>query len=100
MGYLPCANKKLTDRNPARSVGKFTGFVVSDAGAIDYMRTEHKYRETEWDTVAAALTAGVNLEAIHQRPCYKSKSGKLLLVNTIVLSYYDNSVVKHSKVRL
>ena len=35
---------------------------MSDAEAIDYMRTEHNYRETKWDTVVAALTAGVNLE--------------------------------------
>ena len=51
---------------------------MSDAGAIDYMRTEHNYRETKWDTVAAALTAGVNLElstkshAINQNLVYKT----------------------------
>lgn len=35
---------------------------MSDAGAIDYMRTEHRYRENKWDTVAEAVIAGVNLE--------------------------------------
>ena len=51
---------------------------MSDAGAIDYMRTEQNYRETKWDTVVAALTAGVNLElstkshAINQNLVYNT----------------------------
>ena len=60
-GIPMCGNKDLLT-GILRNVWNFKGFVVSDAGAIDYMRTEHKYRETEWDTVAAALNAGVNLE--------------------------------------
>ena len=60
-GVPACANKDLLT-GVLRDLWQFKGFVVSDAGAIDYMRTEHNYRETKWDTVVAALTAGVNLE--------------------------------------
>ena len=76
-GVPACANKDLLT-GILRDLWQFKGFVVSDAGAIDYMRTEHNYRETKWDTVVAALTAGVNLElstkshAINQNLVYNT----------------------------
>ena len=36
--------------------------VVSDAGAIDFIQSEHKYTHSDVDTVAAAISAGCNAE--------------------------------------
>jgi beta-glucosidase len=39
----------------------FSGFVVSDCGAIDDITTGHKYTRTNVEAVAAAITAGTDL---------------------------------------
>ena len=65
-GIPMCGNKNMLT-GILRDLWNFKGFVVSDSGAVDYMRTEHKYRETEWDTVSEALNAGVNLELANKK---------------------------------
>ena len=56
-----CANKEvLTDIT--RNEWGFSGFVVSDAGAISNIISAHKYLHNNVDTVTAAIKAGTNLE--------------------------------------
>jgi beta-glucosidase-like glycosyl hydrolase len=45
-----------------RQEWNFTGYVVSDEGAIELIITDHKYILTPVDTVAACVNAGCNLE--------------------------------------
>ncbi|KAK3600412.1 hypothetical protein CHS0354_026645 [Potamilus streckersoni] len=60
-GIPACANDRiLTDI--LRNEWNFTGYVVSDLGAIELIITAHKYLKTPIDTVAACLKAGTNLD--------------------------------------
>ena len=41
---------------------KFTGYIVSDEGAIEFIIDKHHYLNNSVDTVAACVNAGCNLE--------------------------------------
>ncbi|KAH9492175.1 putative beta-D-xylosidase 2 [Bulinus truncatus] len=56
-----CANSKLLT-DILRNEWNFTGYVVSDEGAIENIITKHKYLNNSVDTVAACVKAGCNLE--------------------------------------
>ncbi len=60
-GVPACANKNLLS-STLRDLWRFKGYVVSDANAVDYISTQHHYRDTTWDSVTEAVKAGVNLE--------------------------------------
>ncbi|KAK7108563.1 hypothetical protein V1264_016285 [Littorina saxatilis] len=60
-GIPNCANKKmLTD--VLRGEWNFTGYVISDQGAIENIINYHHYLNNSVDTVAACVNAGCNLE--------------------------------------
>ncbi|XP_067676793.1 uncharacterized protein [Haliotis asinina] len=60
-GTPSCANRwLLTD--VLRNELNFTGYVVSDEGAIENIMTTHHYLNNEVDITAASVYAGVNLE--------------------------------------
>lgn len=48
--------------NITRTEWGFRGYVVSDAGAVSNIISEHKYLKTPEETVAACIKAGCNLE--------------------------------------
>ncbi|XP_013379796.1 probable beta-D-xylosidase 2 [Lingula anatina] len=60
-GIPTCANKKLLT-DILRKEWNFTGYVVSDEGAIENIISYHKYLKNPVDTVAACVNAGTNLE--------------------------------------
>ncbi|KAK6170929.1 hypothetical protein SNE40_019209 [Patella caerulea] len=63
-GVPACANKHLLT-DILRSEWNFTGYVVSDMGAIEDIITGHHYFNNSVDTTAASVNAGCNLELAH-----------------------------------
>ncbi|ESO87969.1 hypothetical protein LOTGIDRAFT_193829 [Lottia gigantea] len=59
-GVPACANKKLLT-DILRNEWGFSGYVVSDAGAIENVWHFHNYTTNDVDTVATTVNAGVNL---------------------------------------
>ncbi|XP_074651590.1 uncharacterized protein LOC141906236 isoform X2 [Tubulanus polymorphus] len=60
-GIPACANSELLTEI-LRKEWKFTGYVVSDEGAIEYIIDFHKYLNNSLDTAVACIEAGTNLE--------------------------------------
>ena len=56
-----CADKRLLT-DILRGEWKFTGYVVSDEGAVENVMSGHRYLNNSVDTVTACVTAGTNLE--------------------------------------
>ena len=59
-GEPACANKDLL-QNHLRGAWKFSGYVVSDCGAIEDVAAHHHFRQTQEEGVTAALEAGTDL---------------------------------------
>ncbi|CAG5114563.1 unnamed protein product, partial [Candidula unifasciata] len=72
-GVPACANQKLL-WDILRGEWNFTGYVVSDEGAIENIISQHHYLNNSVDTVAACVNAGTNLELSGnlQNPVYVS----------------------------
>ena len=60
-GVPACANKHLLT-DVLRKEWNFTGYVISDEGAIESVIKDHKYVNNSVDAVAACINAGCNLE--------------------------------------
>ena len=78
-GVPSCANKELLTDITRHEWG-FTGYIVSDAGAINNIITQHHYLNNTVDTVAASITAGCNLElgtTVFNSSIDAMKAGKL-----------------------
>ncbi|KAI8783286.1 beta-D-xylosidase 2 isoform X1 [Biomphalaria glabrata] len=60
-GIPACANKQLLT-DIARTDWGFKGYVISDEGAIENIWTQHHYTNNSVDTVAAAVSAGCNMD--------------------------------------
>lgn len=60
-GIPACCNQQLLT-DIARTEWGFKGYIVSDAGAISNIITEHKYLKTNEEAAAASIRAGCNLE--------------------------------------
>ncbi|XP_064596521.1 uncharacterized protein LOC135463130 [Liolophura sinensis] len=60
-GVPACANKKLLT-DVLRGEWGFTGYVISDEGAIENIVNAHHYLNTSVQTVAACVNAGCSLE--------------------------------------
>jgi len=68
-GIPGCTHKwLLTD--VVRGEFGFTGFVITDWGALNYATTYHKYYSNVTEAAAAAANAGVNLELPDDSPAY------------------------------
>ncbi|XP_039271814.2 uncharacterized protein LOC120346201 [Styela clava] len=66
-GVPACANKKLLTDILRNELG-FTGYVVSDEGAIEHIDLFFNYTSNSTETAIAAITAGVNLELTYVGP--------------------------------
>ena len=62
-GKPACANDMLLDQTLRRSWG-FTGYVVSDCGAIDDVSGGHRYRPNNIEGAAASIKAGTDLACV------------------------------------
>ena len=62
-GKPACANDMLLDRTLRRDWG-FSGYVVSDCGAIDDVSGGHHYRPNNVEGAAASLKAGTDLACV------------------------------------
>jgi beta-glucosidase len=73
-GIPACANSKLLT-TILRDEWNFTGYVVSDMGAIENMITQHHYYTDLLETVAGCVNAGCNLElsANQKLPMYTTQ---------------------------
>ncbi|XP_064628150.1 uncharacterized protein LOC135487892 isoform X1 [Lineus longissimus] len=60
-GIPACAHKQLLT-DILRKEWKFTGYVVSDEGALEFSITKHKYFNNSVNAAAASFNAGTNLE--------------------------------------
>jgi len=60
-GIPACAHEQLLTNITRREWG-FTGYIVSDAGAVSNIISYHKYLKTNVETAAACIKAGCNLE--------------------------------------
>lgn len=68
-GTPSCANRGLLTDLLRKEWG-FRGFVISDAGAIENIVTEHKYNSTPEDAAISAVSAGCNMELQSGTPYY------------------------------
>ena len=78
-GVPACANQQLLT-NITRNEWGFKGYIVSDAGAISNIISQHHYLKTPEETVAASIKAGCNLELgsnIYDATLNASKAGLL-----------------------
>ncbi|XP_046325808.1 beta-D-xylosidase 1-like [Haliotis rufescens] len=66
-GTPACANALLLT-DVLRNEWNFTGYVVSDQGAIERIKTTHHYLDNGVDIAAASVNAGVNLELSENLP--------------------------------
>lgn len=80
-GVPACANQELLT-DILRNEWKFTGYVVSDQGAIEMIISNHHYYNNSVDTVAGCVNAGVNLELSNnlQTPVFFSLGWSLFSV--------------------
>ena len=60
-GVPSCANGKLLTDITRKEWG-FKGYVISDAGAITNIMSQHHYLNNSVDTVTACIKAGCNIE--------------------------------------
>lgn len=60
-GVPTCANEELLTRITREDWG-FRGYIISDAGAINNIITQHHYLNNTVDTAAACIKAGCNIE--------------------------------------
>jgi len=60
-GVPSCANKKLL-RRILREEWNFTGYIVSDEDALEFIISYHHYLNNSVSAAAAAVKAGCNLE--------------------------------------
>ena len=60
-GVPACANGKLLTDITRKEWG-FKGYIVSDAGAVSNIISQHHYLNNTIDTAAASIKAGCNLE--------------------------------------
>jgi beta-glucosidase len=61
MNTEPCCTNKQLMTDILRGEWKFSGYVVSDCGAIDDIYIRHKYLKTEGEASAVAVKAGTDL---------------------------------------
>lgn len=60
-GVPACVNKMLLT-DVLRTAWNFTGFVISDAGAVEFLILNHRYIQNIEDAAVACVEAGLNLE--------------------------------------
>eukprot|EP00040_Diaphanoeca_grandis_P016628 m.86075 g.86075 ORF g.86075 m.86075 type:complete len:819 (+) comp25925_c0_seq2:50-2506(+) len=59
-GVPACANKELLT-SILRDLWKFDGYVISDAGAIKFIETDHEWASSQPEAAADALLAGADM---------------------------------------
>jgi len=70
-GVPACANKRLLT-DILRRKWNFTGYVVSDDDAIEFLTYGHHYAHDNISAVVAAISAGCNLELTDRDPLFLS----------------------------
>ncbi|OXA54418.1 Beta-D-xylosidase 3 [Folsomia candida] len=70
-GVPACADKGMLTGTIRQEWG-FSGYVVSDCGAVSYVHTRHNYTEFPSQSVAAVLDAGVDVECFVSNTSYYS----------------------------
>ncbi|TSD66449.1 glycosyl hydrolase [Inquilinus sp. KBS0705] len=91
-------------QNILRKEWGFTGYIVTDCGALDDVYTTHKYIKTRTEAAAAAIKAGINLDcsSVLETDVVEAVKQKLLtdkdvdaaltpvLLTQIKLGFYDD----------
>lgn len=92
-GIPACANSRLLTE-VLRKEWNFTGYVVSDEGAIEFSLTKHKYFTDPVDVVATCVNAGCNLELSGNisKPYYLYMSKAIIIVHIYVLESNNQGI--------
>ncbi|NCD72458.1 glycoside hydrolase family 3 N-terminal domain-containing protein [Mucilaginibacter agri] len=91
-------------QNTLRKEWGFTGYIVTDCGALDDVYTTHKYLKTATEAAAAGIKAGLNLDcsSVLQSDVVKAVEQKLItekevdvalrpvLLTQVKLGFYDD----------
>ena len=76
-----------------RNEWNFTGYVVSDLGAIELIITAHKYLKTPIDTVAACLKAGTNLDFSGVKKSVYDYIGEFISTTVVMVKQVSTNIV-------
>jgi beta-glucosidase len=86
---VPSTGNKYLQRDILKDKWGFTGFVVSDWGAIGEM-IQHGNVKNEYEASLAAMTAGCDMDM--ESRCYKNNLTQLVKENKIPVSLVDDAV--------
>ncbi|KAK6169510.1 hypothetical protein SNE40_020552 [Patella caerulea] len=92
-GVPACASKELLT-DILRTDWGFTGYVISDVGAIEDIMTGHHYYNNSVDTVAGSLKAGCNINAGSTDP--SKPNAYLSMVEAVKQGKLDETFVRES----
>ncbi|HZE68894.1 MAG TPA: beta-glucosidase BglX [Pyrinomonadaceae bacterium] len=88
---VPATGNRWLLRDVLRRDWKFGGFVVSDANAVDDLKT-HGYARDAQDAAVKALTAGVNLEMSFSAAVYLNNLANAVKQNQVSVKEIDDLV--------
>jgi len=86
---VPATGNKYLQRDILKDKWGFTGFVVSDWGAIGEM-IQHGNVKNEYEASLAAMTAGCDMDM--ESRCYKNNLAQLIKENKISIALLDDAV--------
>ena len=88
---VPATGNRWLMRDVLRKDWKFGGFVVSDANAVNDLKT-HGYARDAQDAAVKALTAGVNMEMSFNATVYLKNLANAVKQNQISVREIDDMV--------
>jgi beta-glucosidase len=98
---VPATGNRWLLTNVLRDQWHFRGFVVSDANAVNDLKT-HGFAKDSEDAAVRALTAGVDMEMALGNPAYSATLSEALKAGRITTKQIDDAVrlILETKIRL
>ncbi|WJX57605.1 putative beta-D-xylosidase 7, variant 2 [Trifolium repens] len=95
-GVPNCADYELLT-NTARKKWNFNGYITSDCGAVDIIKTRHGYAKTPEDAIADVLQAGMDVEC---GDYFTNHSKSAVLQKKVPISHIDRALQNLFSIRI